>query len=240
VTLRNCDDNATFGIANQVIDGCIYTGDVLVTAANVTIQRSRIYGHVWTNGRGSYTLTDSEVGPTSGCNGDNALGFGNYTARRVYIHNFGDGVRDSGSNITIEDSFLLMCSNAGDHADGVQGYQGGTNIRINHNTIDMRRARDVNAAVFFADNSKAGTVTNNLLAGGGYTLRIHDDATPDIGPWVVTGNRIVAGSWNFGPVNNTNTTCSGSGARMTWSDNSLVTIDADYKVLTIGAAVGCQ
>jgi len=235
-SLKSCGSNVTLSTSNQVIDGCTYTGDVTVTGKNVTIQKSRIYGQVWTSGSGSYTLLDSDIGPPSGCNSQTALGFGDYTARRVFIHNFGDGVRVSGSNITFEDSFILLCSNPGDHSDGVQGYQGGTNVTIRHNTIDQRPAKDVTSPIFFADNSEAATVTNNLLMGGGYTLRIHDDFTPDHGPWVITGNRIVANSWNGGPVSTINTECS----KTTWTDNRLVTIDSNYNVLTTGALVNCS
>jgi hypothetical protein len=235
-TLRSCGSTVTLSTANAVIDGCTYTGNVTVTAQNVTIKNSRLKGQVWTQGSGSYTLLDSDIGPDSGCNGQTALGFGNYTAKRVKIHNFGDGVRASGSNIVFEDSLILGCSNAGDHADGVQGYQGGTNIKINHNTIDLRAAAPyVTSPIFFADNSRAATVTNNLLLGGGYTLRIHDDFTPDQGPWVITGNRIGQNSWVNGPVATTNTECN----KATWSDNRLVTVDANYTVLTTGALVNC-
>ena len=236
-TLKNCGGAATLATSNQIIDSCTYTGDITVTGSNVTIQKSRIYGQVWTSGNGSFTLTDSEIGPTSGCNGSNALGFENYTARRIYVHNFGDGVRVSGDNVTFTDSLLVNCSNPGDHADGVQGYQGGNTITINHNTIDLRAAApDVTSPIFFADGSTSCNCTNNLLMGGGYSLRIHDDATPDKGPWVITGNRIVNGAWIYGPVLTTNTNC----ATTNWSDNRLVTIDGNYNVLTTGVIVNCD
>ena len=55
-----------------------------------------------------------------------------------------EGPRVAGSNILIEDNLIgSMCSNSGDHADGIQGYGGGTNIVIRHNTIDLRTAKDV-------------------------------------------------------------------------------------------------
>jgi hypothetical protein len=33
--------------------------------------------------------------------------------------------------------------------------------------------------------------------GGGYTIRLHDDFTPDHGPWMLIGNRIVNNSWGL-------------------------------------------
>jgi hypothetical protein len=71
--------------------------------------------------------------------------------------------------------------------------------------------------------------------GGGYSLRVHDDFNPDVGPWVVTGNRIVSGSYTGGAVDTTNTNCSTT----TWSDNRLVTIDSSYRVTSLGSAVNC-
>ena len=106
---------------------------------------------------------------------------------------------------------------------------------VRHNTIEVRETCDVTAAVFFADGSESATVADNLLIRGGYTLRIHDDATPDRGPWTITGNRIVPGS--HGPALTTNTQCGAS--TMRWSGNTRATIDQNYDVTSVGAAVPC-
>jgi hypothetical protein len=236
--LRTISGDVTASTPGQVIDGVLITGSVRITAANVVIRNSEIRGTVWNSGNESkaFTIEDSTIGPPSGCASNNAIGFANYTLRRVHIRNFSDGPRVSGSNITVEDSFMLICSNSGDHSDGIQGYGGGTNVTIRHNTIDQRPASSVTAAIFFADSSQAATVRDNLLmSGGGYTLRIHDDFTPDHGPWIITGNRIVNGAWAFGPVLTTNTDCSTA----TWSDNSVVTIDGNYDVTGTVRTVSC-
>jgi hypothetical protein len=227
--------SVTLSTPGQVLDSRLVTGNVTVTASNVVIKNSEILGRVINTGSGSFTIQDSLVGPTSGCAGIESVGYGNYTARRVRMRNVSDGFRVSGSNILIEDSFVLLCSSPGDHSDGVQGYGGGNNVVVRHNTIDQRNASDVNAVVFFADNSRSATVQDNLLMGGNITLRIHDDFNPDIGPWIITGNRLVNGSWNFGPVSTTNTNC----ATTTWTDNRLVTIDSNYNVLSLGGTVSC-
>jgi len=236
--LTNCGGSVTLSTAGQVADKCLYTGDVEVTANNVIIRNSEIRGKIRRVNSGSFTLEDSTVGPTSGCsNADGQIQYSNYTARRVRLRNVADGFRVSGSNVLIEDSFVMLCSKPGDHSDGIQGYGGGTNVTVRHNTIDQRQAPDATAPIFFADLSKAATVTNNLIMGGGYVLRIHDDNNPDVGPWVITGNRIVQGAWMFGPVSTVNTQCTASS--MTWSDNRLVTIDSNYNVLTTGSVVSC-
>jgi hypothetical protein len=229
--------SATLSTPGQVMDGWLVTGTVTIAANNVVIRNSEIRGGIHNRNGESFTIEDSTVGPTSGCNGNDAIGYSNYTARRVRLRNFGDGFRVSGSNILIEDSYMLLCSNPGDHSDGVQGYGGGTNVTVRHNTIDQRNAQDVTSPIFFADNSRSATVENNLLAGGGYTLRIHDDANPDIGPWRIVGNRLVDQAWQHGAKNTTNTQCTAS--TMTWSDNRLVTIDSGYNILSLGATVGC-
>jgi len=222
--------------AGQTLDSKLVNGDVTVSGANVIIKNSEIHGRVINSGGGSFTITDSLVGPTSGCSNIEAVGYSNYTARRVRMRNVSDGFRVSGSNVLIEDSYVLLCSNTGDHSDGIQGYGGGKNVVIRHNTIDQRPAKDVTSPIFFADSSESAIVQNNLLAGGGYTLRLHDDFDPDHGPWEATGNRIVDGAWNNGPVLTTNTNC----ATTTWSENRLVTIDSNYNILTTGALVNCS
>jgi hypothetical protein len=236
--LTTVNGDVTASTNGQVIDSKLITGSVFIAANNVVIKNSRIYGAILNSNGESYTVTDSEIGPLSGCNGNVAMGYENYTATRLHVHNFGDGPRVSGNNVTVQDSYINVCSNPGDHADGVQGYQGGTNVHLTHNTIDERNAVDVTAPVFFADNSQSAIVQNNLLAGGGYTLRLHDDFAPDHGPWQATGNRIVNAAWVYGPALTTNTDC--NAATMTWSDNRLVTIDASYNVLTTGAQVNCD
>lgn len=242
-TLKSCGSSITVTTDGTVIDKCLYTGNVVIDARNVTISNSEIRGVVKMTS-GSFTITDSTVGPPTGCQSNStssagAVGHHDYVARRVHIRNTNEGFRAAGaSNVRIEDSYVHLCSVSGDHTDGFQAYQSQQNIVLNHNTIDLRNASNVTAAIFFADYSDSGTATNNLLMGGGYTLRVHDDNSPDIGPWVITGNRIVDGSWRVGPTYNANLECSGS--KTTWSDNRLVKIDSNYNILSVGGLVNCS
>ena len=235
-TVLTTVSSVTLSSSGQVLDSRLVTGDVTVAASNVVIKNSEIRGRVINSGGGSFTIQDSLVGPATGCANIEAVGYQNYTARRVRMRNVSDGFRVSGNNILIEDSFVLLCSSPGDHSDGIQAYGGGMNVIVRHNTIDQRNAQDVTSPIFFADSSKSAIVENNLLMGGGYTLRIHDDYNPDVGPWVVMGNRIVSGAWQYGAVNTVNTNC----ATTTWSDNRLVTIDGNYNILGYGALVNCS
>jgi hypothetical protein len=234
-TLTTISGNYAATTNGQVIDSKLITGGLDINADNVVIKNSRIYGTVTSRDGHPFTIQDSEIGPTSGCDGNFAIGFENYTATRLYIHNFSDGPRVSGDNVTVQDSYLNICSSPGDHSDGVQGYGGGSNVTLRHNTIDQRGAQDVTAPVFFADNSKSCNCVNNLLlanSASGLALRIHDDHTPDIGPWIITGNRLIGGA------STTNTEC--AAASTSWSDNRQVTIDANYNLLTTGALVNCD
>lgn len=215
---------------NAVVDGKNITGSLLVRASGVTIRNSRIQGRINNDFGGvnnSFTMTDSTVGPDSGCTTVEAIGYGNYTLTRVRVKNFVDGPRVSGSNVLIQDSFITTCKSAGAHGDGIQGYYGGTNVVIKHNTVDVRASHpDVTSAIFIADNSKSAHVVDNLLAGGGYTLRLHNDTNNAGSNWRASGNRIVNRSWISGDTYNTNV-CGKSGA--VWSDNTLVTAGADYQ-----------
>lgn len=218
----------------QVIDGLRITGDVDIRANDVVIRNSEIHGHVFNDGSGTryrFTIEDSTVAPPNGCSswGNGAIGVSNYTARRVRISGFPDGFRIAGSNILIENSFVALCSaNPEDHSDGIQAYgaAGGTNIVIRHNTIDQRAVTNgaATAPIFVPnDGDRQGnqnitvSVVDNLLAGGGYSLRIYGDL-PFSAP-AVTGNKIVDGTWDYGPVD---VTCSSIG---TWAGNATVTYD---------------
>lgn len=226
--------------SGAVLSDCLYSGGATITTsgAGATYRFSEFRGQVTHNGAGTLTIESSNFGPASGCQTyDNSITGGNYTVRgsRFNTH-VSEGPRVADSNIDIEDNLIgPMCSNPGDHSDGVQGYFGGTNIKIIHNTIDQRTAADVTSPIFFADSSQSADVENNLVAGGGYSLRLQDDFTPDHGPWLLIGNRIVDGAWDFGPMDNVGT----SFTAQTCSDNRLVNIDSSYNVTSTGALVDC-
>lgn len=228
------------------------TGNVNVMVDDVYLCRVRVHGRVWTQhadqtGRlrqWSVTVEDSTLGvdrPESD-SGEGVIGPGRYTIRRSVLYGV-DGFRISapqqgGANdVEIVDNYFrsvdVPCA-TGAHIDGVQGYGAGQGVLVNHNTIDTRRGCGVTSAVFFADGSESAGIVNNLLMGAGYTLRVHDDATPDIGPWVVVGNRIVA--TGYGPVSTTGTEC--DGPSMVWGDNRTVTVDGAL-VASPGGLVAC-
>jgi hypothetical protein len=227
--------------SGAVLTDCLYNGNTTITTSGsgATIRYSQFTGQVTHSGSGTLTVEYSNFGPTSGCQDyDNSFTGSNYTVRYSrFNEHVSEGPRVAGSNIDIEQNFIgPMCSNPGDHADGVQGYGGGTNIKIIHNTIDQRTAKDVTSPIFFADQSQSADVENNLVAGGSYSLRLQDDFSPDHGPWLLLGNRIVDKAWDFGPMDNVGTSLTAQ----TCSDNRLVNIDSGYNVTSVGSVVSCS
>jgi hypothetical protein len=233
-TLTAHDGDLVVTRAGQVVDGLRITGDVDVRAHDVVIRNSEVRGRVINDFGGTryrFTIEDATVGPASGCSswGNGAVGISDYTARRVRIAGFPDGFRVAGSNIRIEDSFVTLCSaNPDDHSDGIQAYgaAGGSNIVIHHNTIDQRAVTNgaATSPIFVPnDGERQGnqnvtvTVTDNLLAGGGYSLRIFGNL-PFSAP-AVTGNKVVDRTWAYGPLD---VSCERIG---TWSGNATVTYD---------------
>lgn len=247
ITLTSVTGDLT-ATAGTVIDGKRITGKIVVTGNGVVIRNSDVYGGV-TNGAGhyTYTVTDSTIGAPTGCDGGVALMFDKYTATRVLIRHFGDAFRatsnpatngpaanSAASDVLVQDSYVLLCSNPGDHSDGYQGYYGGTGVQLLHNTIDQRSAPSATAPIFSADWSKGIVARDNLLAGGSYSIRVYDDGTNTANSRsVVTGNRVVNGAWQYGPS-------ASDCASITWTNNTLVDIDANYTVTNTVGALACS
>jgi hypothetical protein len=227
-------------VPGTVLDGVHVTGDLLIAANDVNVRNSQIDGKVINEGAAgeffSFTIADTTIGPESGCIGLPGLGEAKYSATRVLVRGHDDGFRISGNNVKISDSFARLCATGpDDHSDGIQAYCPDapcTGLVFYHNTVDARNI-DATFMVNLVDRN-LGTVAviNNLLMGGAYTLVMQwrSGAT-----WVAHGNRIVDKAWTFGPVS-TEGTC----AQIDWSDNSIVTIDSDYRVSSVVKPQPCQ
>ena len=216
-----------------VLDGVHITTDLLITADDVTIRNSRIDGGVlgYYNGRAySFTITDSTVGPPKGCLTAPGIGAARYTAVRVHVRGHGDGFRASGDDITIRDSYVRLCSNPGDHSDGIQTYLTGKRLIFDHNTVDQRFARDITAPIFITDEQAEDvTVSRNLVMGGTYSIQVRNVK----GTAIVRDNRLVDKSWVYGPVDSD---CD----NVIWEGNTLVTIDAQYRITSTVGPLLCE
>lgn len=222
----------------QVIDGWRVTGSISVVHQNVTIRNSEVYGRIYNQASGvaynGLLIEDVTVGPPTGNNGEvnGSIGVCGYTARRVEIRNAPEGFRVGGYGysgnrcgpVVIVDSYAKLVSTGGcDHGDGVQGFDEPPGTVIAHNTIDMRGVGCSTAPIYMGDPYGA-TVTDNLIMGGSYTLRLHADGSATNYPRVV-GNRIVEGAWDYGPA--LVDACSTIGE---WRANTVVRIDSGYAV----------
>lgn len=218
----------------QIYEGKHVTGSIYIAADNVIVRKSQIDGNVVNHNDGdkSFTIEDSTVGKEGSCTIDTAIDESNYTATRVKVVGHGDGFGDSGAgNILIQDSFVKLCATTAEyHSDGIQGYLGGTNVVIRHNTIDQREAAlGATAPIFISDQSKDADVQDNLLAGGSETIRVYYFGGKD----VVKNNRVVDKSWIYGPV-------SSSCSSIDWSGNTLVTIDSNYHITSTVGSLPCS
>ncbi len=164
-----------------------------------------------------------------------AIGPSGFTCRRCKIITR-DGPRAgtalegpdlTSANIRIEDSYIFARSDGHEevcnHTDGIQGYYGGTNVVLEHVTIDSGTAC-ATGAIFAGDYSTSMEVYDSLLMGGGYTITLGDD--PDlVADYKMRGIKIVDNSWGWGPA-----TCPGAKHVKLWSDVDLVKIDPVYRV----------
>ncbi len=224
-----------------VVENLHVTGSIQVRADDVTIRNTKVESTIWNqeSDREQYSgllIEDTEVGPDSGVSdsSDGAIGTSGYTARRVEIHGFTDGFRVAGPNVRIEDSFVKLSDIPGEcpHLDGVQGYGGGANVVVHHNTIDARGSCST-SAVFMAEASPHIDLRDNLLAGGAYTIHLNQFEGP--ATFASFGNRVVEGSYDYGPSEVLD-----SGAlTFTCGDNRLVTIDASYQVTGDRGEIPC-
>ncbi|MEU0571015.1 hypothetical protein ABZ297_37260 [Nonomuraea sp. NPDC005983] len=222
-------------VPGSTLDGVYVPGDLVIPVSDVVIKNSVIDGTIFAykdNVQQPYTIMDSTVGPAEGCNSLPGVGEGHYTAARVYIRNHGDGFRDSGDDIVVMDSFVDLCSNPGDHSDGIQGYGAGRNLFFDHNTIDQRGVADRTAPIFFPakQSPKAAniTITNNLVIGGTYSIQLREIA----GSLIARNNMMVDKTWDYLPVD---ADC----GKADWKDNQIVEIDQAYRITKIVGPLQC-
>jgi hypothetical protein len=166
-----------------VIDALDVNGSIQVQADNVTIKRTRVSNPrgmaiYLAEGHTGLVIEDVELDGSGNGDGTSAVGYANFTMRRVHIHDFGEGPAANG-NVLIEDSYMHDFGNyisQGAHQDGIQ-MEWGDNMTIRHNTILMN-VDGANAAVWVSGNSHSNvTISNNLLAGATYTIGLGNQAT---------------------------------------------------------------
>jgi hypothetical protein len=212
-----------------VIDGKDIQGCVSIKANNVTIKRSRVRCDSYFpirvyEGIRNAVVEDTEIdGMNSGAT-NAAIGFEYYTARRVNIHNVGEGPH-MGANVVIEDSYVHDLANCDIcHNDAIQS-SGAANVVLRHNTF-VNDADGKNAVVRIATeqgDSRNFLVENNLLAGGNYAVQVRSQGNGFPQGVRVINNRIVP-SWRFGPFDVVDGRIEASG---NFRDDDLAPLSAD-------------
>jgi hypothetical protein len=191
-----------------VIDGKDIVGCVNIKANNVTIKRSRVRCDSYFpirvyDGFRNAVIEDTEVDGLGSGTTNAAVGFDNYTLRRVHVRNIGEGPH-MGSNVVIENSLvddLASCDIC--HNDAIQS-SGAANVVLRHNTF-INDASGKNAVVRIATeqgDSNNFLVENNLLAGGNYAVQVRSQGNGFPRNVRVINNRIVP-TWRFGPFDHT-------------------------------------
>jgi hypothetical protein len=199
--------------AGTVINGLDIEGSVEIRADNVTIRNSRITStadhpiRIYQRSGGStyknFVIEDSRIRGVGSC--EAAIGFSNYTARRVHISGCSDGAK-AFSNTTIVDSYIVdRYKTKSSHNDGIQS-SGGSNIVIRHNTILGAYQKSTSAIKVTAEQNSLSNVLieDNYLSGGAYSLytteKTHRATNID-----VIGNTFEKGSSLYGDSMNTAT-----------------------------------
>jgi hypothetical protein len=192
-----------------VVDGKDIAGPVVVAAPDVQIKRSRIVGDGSADfgiivESGDVTVSDTEVYGFR-----NGIGFDNWAAYRIDLHDVSDDGVKLGSNVVLEDSWIHDLTPAADaHADGGQMQGGSRNLVVRGNVIDVtsRGGSLGNAALFLAPDlgpSSDGPVViaDNWLNGGNYTLYCVDGNNGEfyVRNIAITGNRF-GRDFNYGPA----------------------------------------
>src|SRR5262245_10453712 len=239
LTLNVDRDSYAVTQPGAVLDAVRIPGNLLLWADNITVLRSQIDGNVINEYGGTYhpyTISDSTIGRPDRCITAPGLGYARYTARRVQVIGHDDGYRvDGPGDVDIRDSYAKLCWNPpelappdGSHSGGLQAdctVQACANIVFDHNTIDnsivvngIRPGNSGFTMQSFAGNPVIGPVeaSDNLLLGGLYSIWTW--WSTGTSPWLIHDNRVVDGSWYYGPVSTKD--C----AHQDWAGNTLVTL----------------
>lgn len=241
------EGNYTVDQPNTVLDGKRIRGSLLVEADGLVIRNSQIDGTVFNEFDGtsySYEISDSTVGPETGCIGLPGLNYARYTATRVLVRGHDDGFRiSSPGQVTVRDSYARLCylppelsPPDGSHSDGIQAYCPAApcgDLTFTGNTVD---ARNVPATfmINLVDTNLIGNITieDNLLAGGAFTIVTQWHSGP---AWTIRGNSVVDGTWAYGPASGEDS-CSGQ----VWQGNQVVVIDDEYRITSVVRPLDCE
>lgn len=172
--------------SGAVIDSLNIPFCVKIMADNVTIKRSRIacssYYAVNISDPPRYfsgfTMTDVELDGLRGLGvaGIAAMGSPQSTYTRLDVHGFGSSGPRLASGTTLQDSYIhgFVCA-PGEHSAGTSANDGGNNIRVLRNNIDISTGKNGCASNAIGLYHDFGTyngvqILGNLVNGGAYCI----------------------------------------------------------------------
>jgi hypothetical protein len=188
----------TASTPGQVIQNKDVTGQITIAAPNVTIRNVRVTAT--DSGSGSAAIGGNEPGLRVIDSTVRGKGGGENTVEAA-IRDY-DGATVEGSNLTlcneciqgwpltVKDSYLKVSSiYSGAHAEDIYICSG--TVNVDHSTLLNEQGQ---TATVFGDTICGGknnyTVTNSLLAGGGYVFYPQANGSGSGGTTVITGNHI--------------------------------------------------
>jgi hypothetical protein len=199
-TALTASGSRTVTTNGTVLNGLAISGSVTIAADNVTIENSRItvpsggngtYGVILNSGAENFTIVNSEItGPASTTSGMESAVWNHYnnagaTARGDYFHHCADCWEGSG---TFEGDYMVVDAfYSGSHDEDI--YVCGSTVNVNDSTLFNLEGQ---TATVFGDALCGGnnfTVTNSLLAGGGYLLYPQANSSSSVGTSNVSHNR---------------------------------------------------
>jgi hypothetical protein len=204
VSLTVVTGDKTFSGPGHVVENQDFRGFVRVTGTGWTFRNCVFRGRATNENKGLLDTTggqntvveDSEFVPSHPSATIDDIWAANAKIYRANIHGGVDGVKIlEPGHVLIQDSWIHdMTWFASDpnqgggetHNDGVQGFDGTTEVTLRHNTIDMSSDSRANAA--FQNSTQNAIVDGNWLDGGACTLNFapHDKLLVII---AVTNNR---------------------------------------------------
>ncbi len=178
VTLTPHSGALNITVASSVVDSLDVAGNVVISANNVTLKRSRVTSNsgyvVYTSpGHTGTVIQDCEINGVGANNsGNNGVAGGSTTVLRCNIYNVENGISPQSNGWLIQDNYIhSLLASGSPHYDGIQVDGGMSNIDIEHNTVinDYGQTSAVMLDNYFGPLSNV-TVNNNYLKGGGYTI----------------------------------------------------------------------
>lgn len=199
VSLKS-SSNYSDSTSGSTVKNISVNGELDINASNITVENVEIQASGGSGSHGVY-IPKGVTGVVFNhvtCHGSNVQycifnGGSNTTIKNSYLYGCGECMNGSG---TIENSFFNVTANiSGEHYEDIYDGGGNGNLIVNHDT--MLNPQGQTATVFASTdfgNQDTLTISNSLLAGGGYTIYGGASCTTGgcgkvIGPVTISNNR---------------------------------------------------